>query len=111
MKLTLLIPAVASIALSVASLSAFALSDADLYGEAASPAAATRTIVVGPNTRWVNVTHREIVKLVVNGQELVWNFNGTLPSFKLGAIYSRDAAAQNVTVYIVISEAERPSGG
>ena len=52
----LFVPAVASIALSVASLSAFALSDADSYGEAANPAAASRTIVIGPNTRWVNVT-------------------------------------------------------
>jgi heavy-metal resistance protein CzcE len=111
MKLTLLIPAVASIALSVASLSAFALSDAERYGEAASSATAMRTIVVGPNTRWVNVTRREIVKLVVNGQELVWHFNGMLSSFKLGAIYSRDAVAQKVTVYIAISEAEKPSGG
>jgi hypothetical protein len=111
MKPTLLIPAVVSIALSVASLSAFALSDADSYGEAANPAAATRTIVVGPNTRWVNVTQGEIVKLVVNGQELVWHFDGALTSFKLGAIYSRDAAAQNVTVYIRISESMKPSGG
>jgi hypothetical protein len=107
MKLTLLIPAIASMALSVASLSAFALSDADLYGVAASPAAATRTIVVGPNTRFVNVTHYEIIKLVVNGQELVWHFNGTLLSFKLGKIDSRDAAAQNVTVYIGPSPEER----
>jgi hypothetical protein len=107
MKPTLRIPAIASIALFMASLSAFALSDADLYGQAASPAAATRTIVVGPNTRWVNVTHYEIIKLVVNGQELVWHFDGTLFSFKLAKIDSRDAVAQNVTVYIALSEAER----
>ena len=111
MKLALLVPAVASIALSVASLSALALSDADRYGSAASPAAATRTIVVGPNTRWVNVTCGETVKLVVNGQELVWHFDGMLTSFKLGAIDSRDAVAQNVTVYVAIAEAMKPSGG
>jgi hypothetical protein len=111
MKLIPLIPVVASIALSVASLSAFALSDADRYGQAASPAAGARTIVVGPNTRHVNVTRGETVKLVVNGQELGWNFSGTLSNFKLSAIDSRDATAQNVTVYVAISEAEKPSGG
>jgi hypothetical protein len=110
MKLKRFIPAVASIMLSAASLSAFALEDADLYGKAASPAAATRTIVVGPNTRHVNVTRGECVKLVVNGQELVWHFDGTQSSFKLGAIDSRVAAARNVTVYVGISEIEKASG-
>ena len=108
MKLKLLIPAVASIALSVASLYAFA-ADADLYGKEASPAAAKRTVVVEPNTRHVNVTHYEIVKLVVNGQELAWHFDGTLASFKLGAMDPRFAAVQNVTVYIGMAESERPS--
>lgn len=111
MKPTLLIPAVASIMLSAASLSAFALSDADRYGQAASPTSATRTIVVGPNTRYVNVQRGEIVKLVVNGQELVWHFVGTYSSFKLSAIDSRIAAAQNVSVHVAISETEKPSGG
>jgi hypothetical protein len=110
MKLTLLVPAVVSLTLSVASLSAFAISDADRYGEAASPAAATRTIVIEPNTRHVNVTRGEIVKLVVNSQEFAWHFDGTLSSFKLGAIGARDASVQNVKVYVAISETEKASG-
>ena len=106
----LLIPAVASIALSVASLSAFALTDSDRYGAAASPAAAGRTIVIGSNTRWINVTRGETVKLAVNGQERTWTFDGMLPSFKLGAIDSQDALAQNVMVYVE-SSAQEMSGG
>src|SRR6266849_211778 len=65
-----LVKAVAVLALSAASLSAFALTNADRYGEAATPAAAERTIVIGPNTRWVNVNHGEIVKFVANGQQV-----------------------------------------
>ena len=109
MNLTRFVPAVASIALFAVSLSAFALNDADSYGRAANPAAANRTIVVGPNTRYVNVTRDEIVKLVVNGQEFAWHFDGTLSSFKLSAIGSRDAVAQNVTVYVAIAETQKPS--
>jgi hypothetical protein len=96
----LLIPAVASIALSVASLSAFAMTNADYYGEATSAAAAERTIVVGPTTKNVNVDHGEIVKFVANGQEFVWDFDGTLPSFNLKQIAPEGAVGQDVTVYI-----------
>jgi len=96
----LLIPAVASIALSVASLSAFAMTTADYYGEAASPAAAERTIVVGPTTKNVNVGHGEIVKFVANGQEFAWDFDGTLPTLNLRQIAPQGAIGQDVTVYI-----------
>jgi hypothetical protein len=106
----LLVSAVTSIALSVANLSAFAMTNADYYGEAASPAAAVRTIVVGPNTRWVNVQRGEIVKFVANGTEFAWNFNGTLTSVKLAQIAPQGAVDQNVTVYIARSEMERAAG-
>jgi hypothetical protein len=106
MKLAPSMPTVASIALSVTCLSAIALSDADRYGVAASPAAAKRTIAVGPSTRRVYATCGEIVKLVVNGHEFARHFDGALSSFKLGAIDTRDAVARNVTVHAAISEAE-----
>src|SRR5437879_8120647 len=78
-----LVKAVAVLALSAASLSAFALTNADLYGEAASPAAAERTIVIGTNTRFVNVNHGEIVKFVANGQEFTWDFYGVHHAFDI----------------------------
>jgi len=96
----LLAPAVVSIALSVASLSASAMTNADYYGEASSPAAAMRTIVVGPNTRKVGVNQGEIVTIVANGQEFSWHFDGTLPSFNLKQIVPQGAIDQEVTVYI-----------
>jgi hypothetical protein len=92
--------AVAVLALSAASLSAVALTNADLYGEAASTAAAERTVVIGPNTRWVNVNHREIVKFVANGQEFAWNFDGLPQSFDLKQVAPQGALDHNVRVYI-----------
>jgi hypothetical protein len=106
----LLVPAVVSIALSVASLSAFAMTNADYYGEAINPAAAVRTIVVGPNTRWVNVDQGEIVKIVANGQEFAWHFDGTLPTFNLKQIDPRGAIDQDVSVYIAPSRASASGG-
>ena len=106
----LLVPAVASIALSVASLSAFAMTNADYYGEATNPAAAERTIVVGPNTHWVNVDKGETVKFVANGQEFAWDFDGTLPSFNLNQIAPQGAIDQGVTVYIAPSAADASGG-
>jgi hypothetical protein len=104
------VPAVASIALSVASLSAFALTDADRYGEAVTPTAAVRTIVVGPNTHAINVDKGEIVKIVANGQEFAWDFNGTLRSFNLNQIAPQGAAVQNVAVYVAPSAYDGASG-
>jgi hypothetical protein len=86
------------------------MTNADYYGEAASPAAAVRTIVVGPNTRWVNVEKGEIVKIVANGQEFAWDFDGTLPSVNLTQIAPQGAVGRNVTVYIAPSANERASG-
>lgn len=96
----LLVPAVVSIALSVASLSAFAKTNADYYGEATNPAAAARTIVVGPDTRSVNVTRGDIVKFVANGEEFAWHFDGRLPSFNLKQIAPQGAIAEDLSVYI-----------
>jgi len=93
-------PAVVSIALSVASLSASAMTNADYYGDATNPAAAVRTIVVGPNTRSVNVARGETVKIVANGQEFAWHFDGTLPTFNLKQILPQGAITQDVYVYV-----------
>jgi len=92
--------AVAVLALSAASLSAFALTNADRYGEAASPAAAERTIVIGPNTQWVNVNHREIVKFVANGREFTWDFDGLPQSFDLKQVAPQGALDHSVRVYV-----------
>ena len=95
-----LVKAVAVLALSAASLSAFALTNADRYGEAATPVDAERTIVIGPNTRWVNVNHGEIVKFVANGKEFAWDFDGLPQAFDLKQVAPQGAIDHSVRVYI-----------
>src|SRR5881396_292503 len=68
--------AVAALALSATSLSAAALTFGDLYGEPAEAALAERTIVVTPGTKYVNVKHGEVVKIVAGGKEFAWDFDG-----------------------------------
>jgi len=92
--------AVAVLALSAASLSAVAMTNADRYGEAASPAVAERTIVIGANTRLVNVNHGEIVKFVANGQEFTWDFDGVPQSFDLKNVAPQGAIDHSVSVHV-----------
>ena len=94
------VKAVAVLALSAASLSAVALTNADLYGEAAIPVDAQRTIVIGANTRFVNVNHGEIVKFVANGQEFAWDFDGLPQSFDLKQVAPQGALDHSVRVYV-----------
>jgi hypothetical protein len=58
------------------SFTANAATSARFIGEAAPLSAASRSVVIDGNTRWVNVTHGEIVKFVVNGNAFAVNFNG-----------------------------------
>src|SRR6267143_7327055 len=95
-----LVKAVAVLALSAASLSAVALTNADRYGEAAIPVDAQRTIVIGANTRFVNVNHGEIVKFVANGQEFTWDFDGVPQAFDLKQVAPQGAIDHSVRVYI-----------
>lgn len=46
-----------------------------LLGDPAPPAAATKTIVIRPDTRWINVTGGDIVRFVVGDKSFGWAFN------------------------------------
>ncbi len=46
-----------------------------LLGDPAPPEAATQTIVITPDTKWVNVTGGDIVKFVVGDKSFAWTFN------------------------------------
>lgn len=95
-----MLKAVAVLALSAASLSAFALTNADLYGEASSAAEADRTIAIDANTRSVNVNHGETVKFVANGQEFTWEFDGVPQAFDLQQVAPQGAIDHDVRVYV-----------
>ncbi|WP_020656999.1 CzcE family metal-binding protein [Massilia niastensis] len=49
-----------------------------LLGERAPEAAAARTIVITPDTKYVNVEGGETVRFVVGERAFAWNFNGSL---------------------------------
>ncbi len=63
-----------------------------------SPGPADRTVVIGPDTDWINVTRLETVKIRYDGQATTWTFNtmGTRP-FPLSKIVP---GVEGVTVYV-----------
>jgi hypothetical protein len=115
-----LIPSMAALTLAAASLSAgAAMKPAQLLGEPAQApsleraivsAVADRTITIDDKTRWVNVTHYEVVRFVSNGREFTWYFDGVAQP---GAIDLRQLAPagfvdHNVTVYVALSARDNP---
>ena len=96
-------PAFAVLALSAASLSANALTSGDMYGEPGDPSAAERTIVVTPQTKYINVTHGEVVKVKVGSKEFAWNFDGLAKPFDLEKIAPEGALDHSVRVYVETS--------
>jgi len=106
----LFVPTLAALALSAASLSAVALTYGDLYGEPAEASLADRTIVVTSNTKFVNVKHGEVVKIVAGGKEFAWAFDGIERPFELAKIAPQGAIGQNVRVYIEPSDMDTGLG-
>src|ERR1700712_4756381 len=79
MKRKLLFPMICSLMLCMAGLSSIAAeSRIDLLGDPAQPSTATRTIVINPDNRYVNVEGGQIVKFVVGDRAFAWNFSGSL---------------------------------
>jgi len=79
-----------------------AASAGNVYGSAASAAAAQRQIDVSASTKWINVVNGETVRFNVDGQSFVWNF-GTLrgeTSFDLSAIAPKNLQVPMVRVYV-----------
>lgn len=103
-------PAFAAVTLSAASLSAFALTTGDLYGEpAAADYAPSRTIVVTPETKYINVNHGETVNLKIGDKEIAWNFDGLARPFDLSKIVPEGSLDHKVQVYVE-NEMQRDGG-
>lgn len=94
------VPAFAVLTLSAASVSAMAATAGNMYGEPADGAYAERTIVVTPQTKYINVAHREVVKLKVGSQEFAWNFDGLPRAFELNRIAPDGTLDHPVQVYV-----------
>jgi hypothetical protein len=99
-------PAFAAFTLSAASLSANALTAGDLYGEPANPSYAVRTIVVTPQTKYINVARGEVVNLKVGSKEFAWNFDGLPQPFELSKIAPEGAVDHDVRVYVATTETD-----
>ncbi len=77
MKLQSLLPAIVAVCLLASCASRPDLSArVDLLGDPAPLAAATRTVVIAPDTRSVDVTGGDTVKFIVGDQAFAWHFSG-----------------------------------
>ncbi|AMP08376.1 hypothetical protein CAter282_0562 [Collimonas arenae] len=74
----------------------------DLWGDPAPVMAATRTIVIAPDTTYVNVTGGEIVKFVVGDKSFAWNFDGEeyIEHFDLSQTAPPGVLDHAVTAYV-----------
>jgi hypothetical protein len=74
----------------------------DLLGDPAPVAGATETIVISPDTKWVNVTGGDTVKFVVGDKEFAWNFSGpvSISSFALNQVAPTGILQREVVVYV-----------
>lgn len=87
--------------LASASVSAFALTTADLYGSAVNAPTTGRTIVIDSHTRYLNVDHGETVTLRDGDKTISWNFDGISGAFDLSKILPAAAASgQKIKVYV-----------
>ena len=70
-------------------------------GSSVPPALGERTIVIGPDTRWVNVNQNEQIRFVADGVEFGWRFDAPgARSFDLQQVAPAGALRRPVTVYI-----------
>lgn len=73
----------------------------DLLGAPAPITAAIRTIVITPETQWVNVEGGEIVRFIVGNQMFAWNFIGWgIDSFELNRVAPPGLLKQKITAYV-----------
>jgi hypothetical protein len=71
-------------------------------GDPAPPTAAGRTIIIRPDTQWVNVTGGETVRFVVDDKTFAWTFNvaRNVWSFDLNRIAPPGVIGHPMNVYI-----------
>jgi hypothetical protein len=74
----------------------------DLYGDPTPTEGATRTIVIQPDTKWVNVEGGEIIKFVVGDKTFGWAFNvgNGVSSFDLSLVAPAGILNRHVMAYV-----------
>ena len=85
----------------VAAVGAHAGVSTDLLGDPASPAEATRTVVITPDTQYVNVNEGDIVKFTGGARDFAYNFDSMRSeSFDLRQVAPAGALDHAVTAYV-----------
>jgi hypothetical protein len=76
----------------------------DLWGDPVAPAAATRIVVVTPQTRYVNVVGGETIRFLVGDKAFGWRFTPAqhIPPFDLRIIAPPGMLDHQVLVYVAI---------
>ncbi len=71
-------------------------------GDPAPVSAATETIVIRPDTRWVNVTGGDTVKFIVDDKAFAWTFNvaTTVNAFDLARVAPPGVLNRRVDAYV-----------
>lgn len=77
----------------------------DLLGDPAPISASTRTIVISPTTRYVNVTGGETIRFIVGNQSFAWSFDGStnVASFDLNRTAPAGLLDHKVTAYVAVN--------
>ncbi|WP_395400941.1 CzcE family metal-binding protein [Pseudoduganella sp. UC29_106] len=72
------------------------------FGSAARTPEATRTVVITPWTKYVNVDQGDVVTFQIDGNAFTWQFDTLRPdtSFNLSAIVPAGFNARGVRVYV-----------
>ncbi|MDO9420193.1 MAG: CzcE family metal-binding protein [Herminiimonas sp.] len=89
-------------ALMAFSMPAFSEPRFDLLGNPAPSNAATRTIVITPETKWVNVEGGEIINFVVGDKSFGWDFfvGSTVSSFDLSRVAPPGVLNRRIEAYV-----------
>jgi hypothetical protein len=84
----------------------------DFLGDPAPVSAATRTIVITPDTRYVNVVGGDIVKFVVGDKSFAWHFDGAqhVAPFDLSQTAPPGILDHKVTAYVEPNPLYRSDG-
>ncbi len=103
MNRNVLLTSIAAILLSSATACTFAADGShNMYGSPSTSTYVNRTIMIGPNTNYANVTKGEVIKFVVGDKTFAWQFSevSTISEVDLNAIAPAGLLDHTVKVYL-----------
>ncbi len=107
MKLKFFAPAALAMALGLANWSASA---ANIHTEVVPGSNATRTVVITPDTKWVNATDQETIDFVSNGHTFAVDFQGQASEFSLNSIAPAGVLDHHVEAFVRPAPGENSGG-